>query len=107
MVVEDFASQSDMAATLLSQMRVDVSPFTLSRNIFARNAADTPKFGFWSYNNGFGIITADGYVRHNLTNDTTTECEGNNSDSLDPMRQEYVQQGKAIVQWLHQDLIKR
>ena len=146
MVVEDFASQSDMAATLLSQMKIDVSPFTLSRNIFARNTADTPKFGFWSYNNGFGIITADGYVRHNLTNDTTTECEatagntanesniahesgtanesntandggtanedgtaneGGTAISLDAMRQEYVQQGKAIVQWLHKDLIKR
>lgn len=99
-VVNDFASQSDMAATLLSQMQVDVSQFTFSRNIFAEGR---PKFGFWSYNNGFGLISADGYLRYDLTSDTTTECEGID----DSVQGEIISDGKAIVQALHKDLIKR
>ncbi len=104
MVVEDYASQCDMAATLLSQMDIDVSEFEFSRNIFA---AEQPRFGFWSYNNGFGLISKDGYIRHNLTNDTTTECEAATQISADSLRSAYERQGKAIVQSLHNDLIRR
>jgi phosphoglycerol transferase MdoB-like AlkP superfamily enzyme len=104
MVVEDYASQCDMAATLLAQMDIDVSEFEFSRNIFA---AEQPRFGFWSYNNGFGLISKDGYIRHNLTNDTTTECEAATQISADSLRSAYERQGKAIVQSLHNDLIRR
>ena len=104
MVVENYASQCDMAATLLAQMGINVGEFEFSRNIFA---ADQPQFGFWSYNNGFGLIGKEGYIRHNLTSDTTTECEAAAQISADSLRTAYERQGKAIVQSLHNDLIRR
>jgi hypothetical protein len=85
-------------------MDIDVSEFEFSRNIFA---TEQPRFGFWSYNNGFGLICKDGYIRHNLTNDTTTECEAATQISADSLRNTYEHQGKAIVQSLHNDLIRR
>ena len=93
-----------MAATLLAQMGINVGEFEFSRNIFA---ADQPQFGFWSYNNGFGLISQEGYIRHNLTSDTTTECEASAQISADSLRTAYERQGKAIVQSLHNDLIRR
>lgn len=99
-VVTDFASQCDLAATLLAQMQLDVDQFTFSHNIFANGE---PKFGFWSYNNGFGVITADGYLRHDLTKDSTIEFEGNHES----LREESVRRGKAIVQSLHKDILQR
>ena len=104
MVVENYASQCDMAATLLAQMGINVGEFEFSRNIFA---ADQPQFGFWSYNNGFGLISQEGYIRHNLTSDTTTECETSAQISADSLRTAYERQGKAIVQSLHNDLIRQ
>lgn len=99
MVINDYGSQSDMAATLLAQMSIDSEEFTFSRNMLNPH---TSKFGFWSYNNGFGVISAEGYVRHNLTNDTTTEHQ-----ISDQMGEHAKRMGKAITQSLHKDLIKR
>ncbi|MBR7097227.1 MAG: hypothetical protein IKC78_05560, partial [Alistipes sp.] len=63
-----------------------------------------PRFGFWSYNNGFGLISAGGeYLRYNLTSNSITESNADDEAS----HSETVRNGKAIVQALHQDLIKR
>ena len=100
-IIEHYASQSDMAATLLAQMQIDVSEFQFSRNIFAEGQ---PRFGFWSYNNGFGLISAGGeYLRYNLTSNSITESNADDEAS----HSETIRNGKAIVQALHKDLIKR
>lgn len=61
--VETFASQSDLAATLLAQLGLTHEEFRLSRNIFA----DGPHFGYYTYNNGFGVVDADGATTYDCT----------------------------------------
>ena len=54
-VVETYGSQSDLAATLLAQLGIAHGDFLFSRDLFdpAR-----PKFGYWCFNNGFGVADA-------------------------------------------------
>ena len=56
-VVETYGSQSDLAATLLAQLGIAHGDFPFSRDLFdpAR-----PKFGYWCFNNGFGVADAGG-----------------------------------------------
>lgn len=56
-VGETYGSQSDLAATLLAQLGIAHGDFLFSRDLFdpAR-----PKFGYWCFNNGFGVADAGG-----------------------------------------------
>lgn len=56
-VVETYGSQSDLAVTLLAQLGIAHGDFLFSRDLFdpAR-----PKFGYWCFNNGFGVADAGG-----------------------------------------------
>lgn len=56
-VVETYGSQSDLAATLLAQLGIAHGDFLFSHDLFdpAR-----PKFGYWCFNNGFGVADAGG-----------------------------------------------
>ena len=97
MVVENFASQADLAATLLRQMGIATDGFEFSKDIF--NPA-LPHYGFWTFNNGFGVISQEGYVRYDCTNNTIIESEG---DKV----KEFTRDGKAIIQTMHKDLLAR
>ncbi len=55
-VDEKLCSQTDIAASLLSQMDMQHDEFTFSNNIFSDQY---PGFAFYSYNNGFGLMTGD------------------------------------------------
>ena len=95
--IETYASQADLAVTLLKQLGVECDDFTFSRDILDEQA---PHFGFWSFNNGFGIINSNGHLRFNATNNSIIESSGEAIDSL-------LLGGKAMTQAIHQDLLKR
>lgn len=97
LAIGTYSSQADLAVTLLRQMGVECSDFALSHDILDSRI---PHFGFWSFNNGFGVISADGYVRYNATSNSIIESEGSNTESL-------TLGGKAMVQTMHQDLLQR
>lgn len=97
LVVENFASQADLAATLLRQMGIATDGFKFSKDIF--NPA-IPHYGFWTFNNGFGVISQEGYVRYDCTNNTIIESEGDKVE-------EFTRNGKAIIQTMHKDLLAR
>lgn len=97
MVVENFASQADLAATLLRQMDIATDGFEFSKDIF--NPA-LPHYGFWTFNNGFGVISQEGYVRYDCTNNTIIESEGDRVE-------QFTLAGKAIIQTMHKDLLSR
>ena len=63
-VVETYGSQSDLAATLLAQLGIAHGDFLFSRDLFdpAR-----PKFGYWCFNNGFGVADAGGTTLFDCT----------------------------------------
>ncbi len=56
-VVQTYASQIDLAATLLGQLGVPHDDFEYSKDIFD---PALPKFGYYAYNDGFAVVTAEG-----------------------------------------------
>ncbi len=94
-VVETYASQCDLAATLLSQMGIDHSAFPFSKDIFNPAA---PHYGYWSFNNGFGFIDAKGEV--------IFDCTGGQPIS-DNAPEGHIRAGKALTQSIHNDICAR
>ncbi len=58
-VIDKTASQIDFPALILNQLNIDSKYFKWSKNIFSQNC---PQFAFYSFDNGFGIITPEKYV---------------------------------------------
>ena len=85
-VVETYGSQSDLAATLLAQLGIAHGDFLFSRDLFdpAR-----PKFGYWCFNNGFGVADAGGT--------TIFDCTSARVISPDSMAAQ-LRDGKAMLQ---------
>ena len=65
--VDSYCSQSDFAATLLAQLDIAHSDFLLSRDIFAPNPY---KFGYYTFNNGFGVVDTTGSTIYDCTTES-------------------------------------
>ncbi|MDR0394018.1 MAG: LTA synthase family protein [Tannerella sp.] len=62
-VISDYGSQNDLAATLLSQLRIDRADFRFSKDMLH---PQTRKFSFYSYVNGFCMMDSlNGYLYDN------------------------------------------
>lgn len=97
LIIDTYSSQADLAVTLLRQMGIAADEFEFSKDIFC---PATPHYGFWTFNNGFGLISENDYVRYDCTNNTVIESNGNNVER-------FTLNGQAIVQQMHQDLLAR
>ena len=66
-VVEEYAAQIDIAATLLAQLGIAHDDFDYSKDIFA----PTPprKFAYYTFNDGFGVVDASGEAVWDATGD--------------------------------------
>ena len=66
-VVEEYAAQIDIAATLLAQLGIAHGDFDYSKDIFA----PTPprKFAYYTFNDGFGVVDASGEAVWDATGD--------------------------------------
>jgi len=93
-VVETYASQIDIAATLLAQMGIDHSDYPFSRDIFDTRL---PKFGYYVYNNGFGVIDTGGETIY----DCTSQCVVS-PDSTDT----HLRIGKTMLQTTYETIEK-
>lgn len=87
--IESYAAQTDLAATLLAQLSLPHDNFPFSRNIASDKATH---FGYWAFNNGFGIADSEGVTIYDCDNaetivSTTAEKE-----------QEHLRCGKALLQ---------
>ncbi len=96
--INRICSQSDIAATLLAQMKIDYKDFPFSKDILNPCA---PEFAFYAFNNGFGMVTPEGKW--------TYDCNWNYI--IQPRRRrnksEAVEQGKAFLQCLYDDIAKK
>lgn len=74
-MVESYCSQSDFAATLLSQLDIAHDDFALSRDIFA---PCVNHFGYYTFNNGFGVVDATGSTIYDCTTESIIagDCVG-------------------------------
>jgi len=89
--VEHFCSQSDIVVTLLRQLGVDTSPFPFSKDALNPQA---PNFAFYSFSNGFGMVTPHGKVAYDCNTNSVIFEEGKGVDSI-------TLQGKAFLQKLY------
>lgn len=57
--MDEYASQIDLCATLLGQLGIAHDDFEYSKDIFA---PALPKFAYYAFNEGFGVVDASGHV---------------------------------------------
>jgi phosphoglycerol transferase MdoB-like AlkP superfamily enzyme len=92
-VVQNLASQTDLAATLLSQLNLQTDEFKFSKNILSSSYVP---YAFFTFTDGFGFYKPDNLLIYNtVTNNYTGPTAG--KDSISEM------QGKAYLQSLYLD----
>ena len=96
--VESYASQSDLVATLLAQLGIDHEEFLFSRDIFNPRS---PKFGYWCFNDGFGVIDSAGETLYDCTSDRLL------SSGPDSLHTERLGRGKTLLQTTYKDIRER
>ena len=96
-VIDTYASQIDIAATLLSQLGLPHDEFTFSKDIM--NAA-SPHFGYFTRPNFFGMVTPENQLVYNLEANAVQLDEGTEKGAN-------LEKGKAFLQKLYDDLAKR
>ncbi|MCQ2326779.1 MAG: sulfatase-like hydrolase/transferase [Bacteroidales bacterium] len=95
MKVTRYVNQTDIPATLLTQLGKDSKDFVYSRNVFSETTED---FAFYVFSNGFGLLEKDGYIIYDLN--ANQIIEGTNENNRE-------KKGKAILQKLYRDIEKR
>ena len=96
-VIHNMASQTDMAATLLSQLDLKSDEFKFSKNILTTGYIP---YAFFTYTGGFGFMKPGDLSIYNTVTNTYTESLGKN-DSLSE------RQGKAYLQSLYMDVYNK
>lgn len=97
-VIETYANQTDLAATLLSQLGLPHDQFIFSRDILAPGY---PEYSFYTFTNGFGFIDSTGIsVYDNESNKPLIENPAAGSE-------ERLNRGKVLLQTLYDDLGNR
>lgn len=97
-VIDTYACQTDLVATLLHQMNLPHDEFTFSKDIFNPSF---PKYAFYTYNNGFGFLDQTGI--------SVFDNEGERSILEEPTDEQglRIKKGKALLQTLYDDLGSR
>ncbi|ARS34915.1 hypothetical protein CA264_05375 [Pontibacter actiniarum] len=90
-------SQTDIAATLLAQLRLPHSDFKWSRNLLAPTSSP---FAFYVFNDGFGYITPSGTLAFDNVAQKAILTEG-------AVSEEQVQNGKAYMEYSFEDFVKK
>lgn len=109
LVVSTVMNQSDMAATLLGQLRLPHGQYTFSRDVLSRQYRQYP-FAFFTFKEGIGFKDSTGYSVYDIVSDKVSESRGN--PSLNPDRQKdaarlRVMRAKAILQSFYDDFGNR
>lgn len=97
-VIDTYANQTDLAATLLSQMQLPYSDFTFSKDILN---PDHPHYAFYTFKNGFGMIDGSGTTVYD--NDAASVLLSHPAEG----EAQRLQNGKTLLQTLYDDLGKR
>ena len=94
-VVEEYASQIDLCATLLGQLGLPHDDYDYSKDIFA--PAPPRKFAYYTFNDGFGVVDASGAVVWDATTQQTVSGD-------DPALLEI---GRTMLQTTYVDISRR
>ena len=95
-VINNLASQTDLAATLLSQLQINPDDFKFSKNILTTNYIP---YSFFTFSGGFGFQKSGSlWIYNTITNSYTGSSQKPDSIS--------EKQGKAYLQSLYMDFFK-
>ncbi|MFV0419869.1 MAG: LTA synthase family protein [Dysgonomonas sp.] len=94
-VVSDFGSQNDLAATLLSQLKIKHNDFKFSKDMMNTKAH---RFAFYSYVNGFSMTDSTGTVTYDNDKRSVINQSGN---------PELEKDAKAFFQTMYSDFGSR
>jgi phosphoglycerol transferase MdoB-like AlkP superfamily enzyme len=94
-VISDYGSQNDLAATLLSQLRIDPADFRFSKDMLH---PQTRKFSFYSYVNGFCMMDSSSCYLYDNDRQKVLRQKGN---------PDMEKQAKAFFQMMYLDLASR
>ena len=100
--VSTLMNQSDMAATLLGQMRIPHSDYTFSHDIFS--AGYKYPFAFFTFKDGFGFADSTGYTVYDILGDRISENKTAGGAPDRASTDTRVNRGKAILQSIYDDL---
>ncbi len=92
-IISKMASQTDLAATLLSQMQISTADFKFSRNILSNSYLP---YSFFTFADGFGFQKTDELLIFN----TITNTYSDKSSKVESLSEK---QGKAYLQSLYLD----
>lgn len=95
-VISADGSQNDLAATLLSQLKIGHKDFVFSKDMINPKAN---KFAFYSYVNGFTMINSTGIVTYDNDKNAVIRAEGDTTLLTD--------KAKAFFQKMYMDLGNR
>lgn len=96
MNVDKVCSQVDVAATLLNQLNIASDDLPFSKNVLNPT---TKEFAFYTFSNGFGMVSNSGKVAYDDDGKSVLLKEGESTDSL-------LIKGKAILQCLYNKIDK-
>ena len=88
-VIDCLMNQSDLAATLMAQMGIDVAPFVLSRNVLGENYAQRRQFAVHSVKNQVNLITPQAATSYECVNHTFTPADSQDTRLLQALLQRY------------------
>lgn len=94
-VVTAYGSQNDLAATLLSQLKVKHTDYKFSKDMLN---PDGNNFAFYSYMNGFSMMSTKGTITYDNDQQSIIRHEGN---------PDMEKQAKAFFQMMYLDLGSR
>ncbi len=95
--VDNIGSQTDLATTLLDQLKISTKDFKWGKDLLDSSAH---QFAFYSFNNGFGFVTPKGTETiDNVSKKTIYKTPG--FDTSD------IKFGKAYMQVSYEDFLKR
>lgn len=97
LVIAKTVNQTDMAASLIQQLRLDASAFSFSKNIFDSTARH---WAFFTYNDGIGFITDSSRTLFDNAGKRIVFQEGRSTP-------EHEKIAKALMQKVYSDFLKR
>jgi len=98
-VVNKFVAQSDMAATLLGQLRISHDEFIFSRDVFSKTY--TMPSAFHTFDNGMSLIDSTGVTTYDNDAQKVIRSEAFSASAFNPSLHE--EKAKAILQSVYKD----
>jgi phosphoglycerol transferase MdoB-like AlkP superfamily enzyme len=92
-IIKNIASQTDVAATLLTQLQLKCADFNFSKNILTTTYIP---YSFFTFADGFGFLKPDKQLIYSTATNTYTAMDSK-QDSIDK------KQGKAYLQSIYSD----